>query len=290
MKKLAPLFVMLGAISYAMVGIVLEMATHHGYPVQKIITGMYLFSFIFIYILYMFSNKSKGLLSKRETLVFLGLGSFAISITYCFYSSLRYVGVPIATLLLMQSSWITPVFAAFIGKNKIVKKDILSMFLIILGVFVSVFGQNISVSPLGILWGLGAAISYSLMILCSSYLACEKNILEKSAIMSLGAFIISLFLFKDESIVSFFDERTYWSILYALFSTILPLTLLSLGLKHISMNLAGALITLEIPSAYFLSYIFLSEKITAYQILGCIIITLTISIPKVHSLYLKKKA
>ncbi|MBF7691985.1 DMT family transporter [Acinetobacter pollinis] len=290
MKKLAPLFVILGAISYAMVGIVLEMATYHGYPIQRIIVGMYLFYFIFLYSLYIFSNKNKGLLSKKETLIFLGLGGFTISITYCFYSSLRCVGVPMATLLLMQSSWITPVFSAFIGKNKIVKKDILSMLLIILGVFVSLVGQNTNISLLGVVWGVGAAMSYSLMILCSSYLACEKNILEKSAIMSLGAFILSLFLFKDQSIVSFFDERTYWSILYALFSTILPLTLLSLGLKHISMNLAGALITLEIPSAYFLSHIFLSQKITVYQILGCIMITLTISVPKIYLLYLNKKA
>lgn len=281
MERFAPILVVFGAVSYAMVGIILEVATHHGYPVQKIIVGMYLLSFIVLHMLYCVSKKTNSSLSRKEFLLFLSLGIFTISITYCFYHSLRFVGVPIATLLLMQSSWMTPLLSACLRKTSLAKKDIISMCFIVFGVFLSAYSHDVTISFAGIGWGLAAALSYSIMLLCSSNLAKEKSVLEKSSAISLGAFLISLVLFHNDSHVDFLSERTYWSLLYALFATILPLTLLATGLKYISANLAGALITLEIPAAYVLSALFLADHITINQTLGCLIITLSIGLPKV---------
>lgn len=68
------------------------------------------------------------------------------------------------------------------------------------------------------------------------------------------------------------SPNAFWALIYACFSTVLPLIFLTIGTQKISSNLVGLLIVLEIPAAYILSYLFLSEKIYFNQIIGCIFI------------------
>lgn len=44
-------------------------------------------------------------------------------------------------------------------------------------------------------------------------------------------------------------------------------------------SLAGMLVTIELPAAYVFSYLILAEKINIDQIVGCLIIVLSLVVP-----------
>ncbi|WP_269915546.1 DMT family transporter [Acinetobacter sp. HY1485] len=287
MKNLGPILIIMGAVSYAAVGIVLALAKQNGFSIEEIIVPMYSFALFILFILFIFSKKD-NLLSRRESILFLLAGLLTVSITYCFYQSLNYIGVPLATLFLMQSSWITPLLSCALRKNLPKRADLIMMLIVMFGVTISCYTANFNFSFYGIIWGLGAAISYSIMLVFSERFGKNKNVFEKSAIMSLGALVVSIILFSSHATINIISSSSAWALIYACFATVLPLTLLTLGMQKVSSELAGLLITLEIPAAYILSYIFLSENININQILGCVIITFTIMYPKINQLFKKK--
>lgn len=286
MKNLGSILIILGAVSYAAVGIILALAKQNGFSIQEIIIPMYLFAFFILFILFIFSTKT-NLLSRVESIVFLLAGFLAVSITYCFYQSLSYVGVPLSTLFLMQSSWMTPLISCAFRKVMPQKNDLIMMLIVMFGASISCYSPNFSFSFYGLIWGLGAAVSYSLMLVLSENFGKNKNVFEKSAIISLGALLVSIIIFSNHATVNIMSASSSWALIYAFFATVLPLTLLNIGMQKVSSELAGLLITLEIPAAYILSHIFLSESIYLNQIIGCLIITLTIMYPKINILFKK---
>lgn len=275
-KKLGPLYILLGASSYAFAGIILELSKTKGYFLDQIIVSIYFFSFIILLFLCLFNQKKFLKLNKKESITYFSFGLFNIMITYSFYKTLKYCSVPFATLLLIQSSWITPLLACVFKKNKLLFNEIVSMLTIVLGVFIASYIPHTKnfVYIQGIVWGITAAVSYSLMLLCSG------SIFEKAFYSAFGAFF-SLVLFKIDIHISI------WAISYALLAIVIPLILFSLGIANTPPNLAGILITFELPIAYAASYIVYDTAINFFQIIGCFFIILATILPKIISKYFK---
>lgn len=270
----------LGAISYGIPGIVLSLASSAGGNVSNIIATQYLISFMFFFVVAEFGKRQSTTFSLREKMIVLASGVPALGINYCFYHSLSYVGIPVATMMLMQSAWISPLIASLINKRRIKQRELVSMVFIIIGVLVAtgIFNGPVQLNLLGITWGLVSALCYSMVILSSSNIAKGTRVADKAKLVTLGGFISSLFLFKDNVDISIFKPDTLWAAGNAIFSAILPIALFAYGMPRTSPAIAGILVTLELPSAYLFSWLILSESITSNQIIGCIIIILAISL------------
>ena len=279
-KTYSALYIILGAVSYASAGVLLELSKQKGYFLQNTIISIYLFAFVFLFLLFSLSKKVTASLSQKQKVLYVIFGIFNLLITYCFYSTLHHYSVPVATLLLMQSAWITPLIDCILNKRKPNISQIISMLAIVFGVYVASGGahQFDHLSIHGLLWGLGSAVSYSALIISSTYVAKGKSSLEKFLFSAFGAFIFAVFIFHTHTTINLVSYESLWAGSYAIFAIILPLSLISMGMSHTSPHLAGLLITLEIPAAYFLSYIFLNSTINYNQIIGCLIITSTIVI------------
>lgn len=277
-KTYSALYIILGTVSYASAGVLLELSKQNGYFLHNTIILIYLFAFVFLFFLFIISKNTTAPLSQKQKVLYVSFGLFNLLITYCFYSTLHYYPVPIATLLLMQSAWITPLIDCILNKSKPKILQVMSMLAIIFGVYIA-SGSNHQFEHLsvhGLLWGLGSAMSYSALIISSTYVAKGKSSLEKSLFSAFGAFILAIFIFHHDATINLISSESVWAGSYAIFAIVLPLSLISMGMSHTSPQLAGLLITLEIPAAYFLSYIFLNNTIDHNQIIGCIIITSTI--------------
>ncbi|KFD18260.1 drug/metabolite transporter (DMT) superfamily permease [Tatumella ptyseos ATCC 33301] len=277
--------IILGAICYALPGIIMSLAIGHGAHISNIIATQYLFSFILFFVLSEFSSNKKGVISPKEKGIALFTGVPLFGVTYCFFSAVAYVGVPTATLLIMQSSWIAPLMTSLIKRSRIARQDIVALLCIISGVVIATgaFGGHVTLNMTGLLWGLSAACCYSMVILCSSQIATSNRVTDKAKLLTLGAFITAICVMKDHVTISPFTTDSFWSLLTAMFSSVLPVLLFGLGMPRTSQTLAGMLVTLELPAAYVFSYLILAEKITMSQIVGCLIIVISMMIPKVSS-------
>lgn len=76
--------IILGAICYALPGIIMSLAIGHGAHISNIIATQYLFSFILFFVLSEFSSNKKGVISPKEKGIALFTGVPLFGVTYCF--------------------------------------------------------------------------------------------------------------------------------------------------------------------------------------------------------------
>lgn len=284
------LSVFIGAVSYGMPGVILSLATASGAKIESLIPTQFLFSFVLFFVLSELNRNKSGAFYTRDKLLVLATGIPVLCITYCFYNAVNYVGVPISTLLVMQSAWMAPVLNALIKKKKLKRQEITGFIFIMAGVVTStgVFHGEIKINCRGLLWGLAASISYSLVIVSSSNIANGVRVIDKAKILTFGAFMASLFLFNKNIDIAPMSESSMWSVINAVFSSILPILLYGFGMPKTNSSLAGMLVTTELPAAFLFSYLMLSDSITTDQIAGCVIIILSIVVPVIVSRFRKK--
>lgn len=280
-----PLSIFTGAVSYGMPGVILSLATESGSKIESLIPTQLLFSFVLFFVFSELKRNKAGVFHSRDKLLVLATGIPVLSITYCFYNAVNYVGVPTSTLLIMQSAWMAPVMNALIKKKSLTRSEMTSFIFIMAGVVTStgVFSGAIKINLQGLFWGLAAAISYSLVIVSSSNIANGVRVIDKAKILTFGAFIASLFLFNKNIDIAPISENSLWSVVNAIFSSILPVLLYGFGMPKTNTSLAGMLVTTELPAAFLFSYALLSESITSDQIVGCVVIIMAIVMPMIIS-------
>lgn len=276
------LSVLVGAISYGMPGVVLSLAKKENAHIENILSTQFLFSFVLFFILAEYRNNKKGEFRTKDKLIVLITGIPMLCTTFFFYNAVYYIGVPTATLLMMQSAWIVPLLNSAIKKTRIKPYELLSLVFIMVGVMTStgIFRGEFTVNYLGLAWGLGAGLSYSLVILSTANVANGIRVVDKAKLITFGAFLTSLFLFKEKIDISPISSDTYWSVINAVFSSILPVMLFGIGMPRTSSSLAGMLVTVELPAAFIFSYLILSDSINGDQIAGCLIIVMAIIAPE----------
>ncbi|MGK9174612.1 DMT family transporter [Yokenella regensburgei] len=267
-----------GALCYGVPGVILTLAEKQGSNVSNVISTQYLIAFVVFFFASEICPPPTKPMKLNEKGIILASGIPVFGVTYCFYKALFYLGVPTATMMMMQSAWIAPTLTAFLKGTRIKRHDVAIIVLILTGVAVATgaFRMGMSLSLPGMFWGMMAALCYSLFIVSMSCIPSGTGISQKARLMTLGAFLTSLFIYQDKVDISLFNTDIYWACLNGVFACILPLTTFSFGIPKIPSTLAGMLITLELPSAYILSYLILSENISIDQISGCIIIVASI--------------
>lgn len=286
------LSVFTGAVSYGMPGVILSLASSSGAKIESLIPTQFLFSFVLFFVLSERKSNNAGEFRLKDKLLVLSTGIPLLSITYCFYNAVYYVGVPTSTLLMMQSAWIAPLLNALIKKRALTRAEITGFLCIMIGVVISTgaFRGEMKLNYRGLLWGLAAGISYSLVIISSSNVANGVRVIDKAKLLTFGAFMASLFLFNKSIDIAPISESSMWSVLNAVFSSILPVLLYGFGMPRTNSSLAGMLVTTELPAAFLFSYLLLSESITSDQIAGCVIIILSIILPTMISRFRKRQS
>lgn len=103
---------------------------------------------------------------------------------------------------------------------------------------------------------------------------------EKSALMTIGSAIMILLInIKSITTSNHLDfGLLQWGIFLAVFGTIVPPICFTWGMPKIGAGLSAILLTLELPAAVICAHVILGEKVTSIQILGVIIILLSIII------------
>ena len=285
------LSVFIGAVSYGMPGVILSLATTSGAKIESLIPTQFLFSFVLFFILSERKGKNSGEFHSKDKLLVFFTGIPLLLITYCFYNAVYYIGVPTSTLLMMQSAWIAPVLNAIIKKRKLTRGEITSFVFIMIGVITStgIFRGEMNLNIQGILWGLAAGVSYSLVIISSTNIANGVRVIDKAKLLTFGAFMASLFLFNKNIDIAPISESSMWSVMNAVFSSILPVLLYGFGMPRTNTSLAGMLVTTELPAAFLFSYILLSDSITPDQIVGCSIIIISIVAPMIFSRFRSRR-
>jgi drug/metabolite transporter (DMT)-like permease len=282
--SVANTFVFLGACSYGLLATLVKIGYSMGLSVYEITLLQYITGFVGLTLVLLFTKNFRW----TRTSVPLILAGTTLGTTGIFYYlSLEYTSVATGIILLMQSTWMGIVWESFKEKEWPHWRQLISLILILLGTYLSVRGE-IQLEPVGVLFGLLAALSYTITIQYSGLDPQGHSPVSRTWTLMIGGFFVVfstfwLFGFSDSQIRN--NSLTYEALglgaLLGFLGTFLAPLLFSVGRPHTSLGTATLLSSVELPVSVFSAFILLSEPISTLQITGILSLLLgVISIPR----------
>lgn len=280
------LIVLLGACSFGILSSFVKLAYERGYTLGEITGVQVFFGMVSLWAIYLV-GKTTGIVKERTEakktpvwkLLVSGFSTGMVSIVY--YKSVELVPASIAIILLMQFVWIGALIEFLIFKIKPSKVQLYSMFVVLGGTLLAAGLFNDQREPLslaGILFGLLAALFYSVFLIVNSRVGNDYPPVQKSAFMLTGACILVFTIFPPAFLFNgvLTDNLWLWGLLLAGFGTVLPPLCFSIGIPKIGVAVSSIISSAELPVAVAMSYFLLAEKVSGLQWIGIAIILLAI--------------
>lgn len=272
-------YVVLGGCSFGLLAPFVKLGYTYGIATSESVSLQFTMGFILLSLINLFFIRYR--LSLTTFLKMLASGIPMALTTTFYYNSLEYLNASISIVLLFQYTWMGLIVDMIIEKQAPTKEKIGAVILLFIGsiLAVNIYGINLKdLPPIGIMWGLFAAASFTIFLLVSGKVANHVPPLRKSMVMSLGAFIVICIVYPPTYFISGNYHISFWllGIMLGLFGAVLPPLLFSISIPVVGNGLGTILSSSELPTTTILSAIILSERVTLLQWLGMIIIILGI--------------
>lgn len=214
----------------------------------------------------------------------LGLLGYYLS-SFLDFLGLLYITAGLERLILFIYPTLTVILSAFIYKRAIGKKVVLAMVLSYVGIAlvflhdVSTSQSNADITQAEVLLGAGlvfaSALSYATYLVGAGHAIARMGATRFTAYASIVASIASLLQFAVARPLSALalPLRVYeLSIAMALFSTVLPLFLLSYAIRRVGSGNTSLIGSMGPVVTIVLAYVFLGEAISYLQIAGTVLV------------------
>ena len=268
-QRKGSILVLVSAISFGLMPIFARLAYSEGVDVQELLLARFLLAFLITGIFLKMSSKF-SVPSTRQLFVLLALGGFGYFLqSTLYFTALLYIPVSLVALTLYTYPAFVLAGSLILGLEKISISVVLSLLLAITGLFL-VANPVLEVAGLGILIGLGAAITYTVYILVSTVVL--KGVSgEVGSFYVMGAaslsFFVSNLLTNDLHFVWNF-EAWIWISMISIVCTFIAITTFFQGVKEIGASRASILSSTELVTSVLVASLIFSDILNLAQLLG----------------------
>ncbi|MBU8878812.1 DMT family transporter [Bacillus sp. FJAT-29790] len=282
------LFVLLGAGCFGFTPIFAKLGFSYGYSlgqiniVQMIISSFLLWSFTLI------KRPSFKGLNKKNVPQIMITGCFVGLTSIFYYGAMQYLPASLAIILMFQFVWIGIILEWIFSKIKPAPVTVLSIILILIGVFFAsnILNGDIQGLPFkGFLFGILAAFTYAGFIFFSGKVAVNVDPWTRTSLMATGSTILVLVVFMRDipTVLPLEANLLKTAVGVSLFGAVIPPLFFAVGAPLVSGGIANILTSIELPIAILSANIILSEAITPLQWLGTAIILAAIALNELGS-------
>ena len=276
------LLVALGAASYGLLATFVKLAYNEGYTIAEVTLSQFVIGFAGLLILNLFvkTKKAEVKVSNTTNIGKLMLAGTSLGLTSTFYYlAVQRIPVSIGIVLLMQTVWMGVVLEMILNKKLPSKGKALAVVLILAGTILAtnMLTNTKAIDWIGIGWGLLAAFSYTVSVYTTNKVAVGMHAFRRTFWMLLGGLIVVVAI-SLPSLMQKLDLSIFlsWGIVLALFGTILPPILFTLGMPITGLGLGAILSSVEIPVSVLMAYFLLHEPVNLYQWMGILLILVTV--------------
>ncbi|MFZ7945909.1 EamA family transporter [Neobacillus sp. 19] len=280
---LYPLLVILAASSYGVVSTIIKLAIGSGFTASEAVTSQFFVGFCIAVVIFLLTNRTKLTFKGVKLYIVAGVLTGLTNILYGL--CLNYLPASLAVVLLFQFTWIGIVISCITKRQLPSKMECLSLIILVAGTIPAAGLVNVDLSKIpfqGWLWGLAAALSYSLFLFVNGKATSNMKTTNRLVIVAFFAFMMSAVFQSPEIIWNgtlFNDGLWVYGLALGLFGLIIPVFLFSIAVPKVGLGMTSILSAFELPIAVMVSVILLSETVTSLQIAGIGIIILGMSLP-----------
>ena len=285
--------VALGATSYGMLATFVKLAYQEEFTTAEVTTSQFIYGIIGILLINLFQkikNKNTALKASSKNIFQLMLAGTSLGMTSLFYYlAVKYIPVSIGIVMLMQTVWMGVLLEWFLDKKAPSQQKIISVIIVLIGTALAInifeidFNDTTNNWPLGLMFGLLAATSFTTTMFTANKVALEISSAQRSLYMLLGGAVI-VFTFGMITQVTPFNFEIFakWGIILALFGTIIPPMLLNAGFPHTGIGLGSIVSSLELPVSVLMAFFLLNESVLFIQWIGIVLIIFAIVIMNIQ--------
>ena len=280
---LYPLLVVIAASSYGFVSTIIKLAMLGGFSASEAITSQFFIGFCLAALIFILTNRTKMSFKGFGILIIAGILTAMTNIVYG--RSLIYLPASLAVVLLFQFTWIGMVISCLTKRQLPSRIEFISLIVLFAGTIpaAGLLDADLSQIPIqGWLWGLAAALCFSLFLFVNGKPTKSMNISNRLLLVSFFAFMTTS-VFQSPEIIwngTLFGEGLWvYGLALGLFGMIIPVFLFTIAVPKVGLGMSSILGAFELPIAVMVSVILLSETVTVLQIIGIVIIIIGITLP-----------
>ena len=271
------IFALIAAVGFSAKAILIKLAYHYHVDAITLLALRMVFSVPFFVAVAIWVNRRHAVPLKQQdwlAVIALGLLGYYLS-SFLDFLGLQYISAGLERLILFLYPTMTVILSALIYKRAIGRKVVAAMVLSYAGILL-VFLHDVGVSQNnGVLLGAGlvfaSTLSYSSYLVGAGHAIARIGATRFTAYAMVVASAASLLQFGVTHPLSALDLplRVYeLSIAMAIFSTVLPVFLLSYAIKRIGSGNSSLIGSAGPVATIALAYVFLNERVSLLQIAG----------------------
>lgn len=285
MNKLLPyLMIAAGASLWGIIALFVKGLDSYGFTAMEIVAIRVISAVFFLFIigLIRFRGEMK-LKNKMDLRYFIGTGIFSIVFfNYCYFTTINELNISIAVILLYTAPAFVTILSFLFLKERLTVQKIIAVIGTIVGctLIAGLSGANVDLTLMGVIVGLGSGLGYALY-----------TIFGKFALKKYKPFTVTFYTFLLAAI-ALLPVTKLWEKLDLLVSaevlliglglgilpTVLAYFLYTWGLQYTEGGTAAIIATVEPLVASMLGVIVFAEKLGLMQMIGAILILLSVMI------------
>ncbi|ETP67016.1 multidrug DMT transporter permease [Planococcus glaciei CHR43] len=277
------LYILIGASFFGFTPIFAKIGFSQGYSLGQINIVQMIISFILLWSLTLIKRASFKGLHRKNILQVMVTGCFIGLTSIFYYGSMQYLPASLAIILMFQFVWIGIILEWIFSKIKPSKLTVLSILLILVGVFFASNFVNGDINGLplkGFVFGILSAFTYAGFIFCSGKVAVNVDPWTRSSLMVTGSTILVLVVFMADipAVLPLEKDLLTTAVGVSLFGAVLPPLFFAAGAPLVSGGMANILTSIELPIAILSASLILSEAVSPFQWFGIVIILAAIAL------------
>lgn len=280
------LFVFLGACCYGILSTLVKLAYNDGFVFKDVVMSQFLFGWLSILVIMLIFSRTKITLKQFISLTLIGITTCLTTIFY--YLALESIQASFAVVLLFQFTWIGVLIESIVERKLPSKLKVISVITLFIGTMLAsgiINSGNVDWSLKGIIFGLLAALSYSLFVFFSGRVETQIPSINRSFCITTGALLVAFTLCPDYFANGCLSEGIWkYGIVLGIFGAVLPVLFFAIGTPNLSTGVSTILGAGELPVAIIVSIIVLKEKVSLIQWIGVLIILIGLILPQLSTL------
>lgn len=288
------LVVLIASIFWGTIGTFGKLLMNYGLLPLEVAFCRLFFGCILLFLFAFFYRKEALRISKKGLLYTLVLGIFCQALfNILYFNSIQRVGIAIAAVLLYTA----PIYLAFLSrfffKERITSSKKISIILCVLGSFLAVTGGVLNIKSLdiiGILLGIGAALSYACLSVLSKHAMTEVNELSLIMYSFLIGWILLLPIVNPIDILHKVTDVHGLLLLVGqgLFTSALPYMFYMTAVRAgAELTRSGVICSVELIISVVIGWCFFAEGISLFKVVGVGIIVLSVLVAATASARVK---
>ncbi|MDP2830019.1 MAG: DMT family transporter [Sulfuricellaceae bacterium] len=274
-------FAALAAIGFSAKAILVKLAYLDAVDTVTLLALRMVFSIPFFLAVVVWSQcrTREAALHRRDWLAVLGLGLIGYYISSLLdFSGLQWISAGLERLILFLFPTLVVVFSSLLFRQAIGRNVLIALALSYAGIALVVM-QDVSTTQDGLAWGVllvfASTCTYAIYLIGAGQAIARIGAMRFTAYAMTVACVAVLIQFALTRPLADLQQtqRVYTlSIAMAVFSTVLPVFLLSAGIRRIGASHASMVGAIGPVSTIFMAYVFLGEMVTPAQIVGSLLV------------------